>query len=352
MSPVPPSSLILVTGASGFIAAHLVSALLMRGFRVRGTVRSEDKGRYLDRLFEGVGEWSWVVVEDIAQEGAFDEAVKGVNAIAHTASPFYINATTPEELINPAVKGTRGILESVERINPSIHRLVLTSSVASIVTPKPPSPPHPSSGPYNFTESDWNDYSPRLVEEKGKDTPGPEMYRASKTLAEKAAWEFLKEREGKIGWDMVAICPPMVFGPIIHQVEAPEQLNTSVANFWAYVTGKKTDDDLTTPAGNWVDVRDVALAHYLALTLPEAGGNRFIVSNGPFCGQDIVDVLHSFPGDPLPNVPRGHPGSGAEIDKASNVFSGKKAEEVLGIEYTSLQVSVEDMYKSLKERFE
>jgi hypothetical protein len=65
-----------------------------------------------------------------------------------------------------------------------------------------------------------------------------------------------------------------------------------------------------------------------------------------------VDILHSFPGDPLPNVPRGNPGSGAEINKSFNVFSGKKAEEILGIEYTSLQVAVEDMYKSLKEKFE
>jgi uncharacterized protein YbjT (DUF2867 family) len=84
MPALPPSSLILVTGASGFIATHLVTTLLSRGYKVRGTVRSQDKGKYLDKLFEGVGDkgqWEWVVVEDIAQDGVFDEAVKGVDGI-------------------------------------------------------------------------------------------------------------------------------------------------------------------------------------------------------------------------------------------------------------------------------
>lgn len=120
--------------------------------------------------------------------------------------------------------------------------------------------------------------------------------------------------------------------------------------FGLIVRVKKKDNDLSETAGNWIDVRDVALAHFLALTVPEAGGERFIISNGPFSGQDIVDILHTFPSPP-PNLPVGKPGSGPENNKSANVHSGKKAEKVLGIKYTPLNVTVQDMYKSLKERF-
>jgi len=144
----------------------------------------------------------------------------------------------------------------------------------------------------------------------------------------------------------------LVLGPVIHQVSSPESINTSVANFWGFIEGKKTDDDLKEALGNWVDVRDVAEAHVKALTLPEAGGNRFITSAGPLTGQDIVDIIHGFPGDKIPNVPVGTPGKGAEIAARANVHSGAKATKVLGIEYKTLKVSVEDMYKSLQEKFD
>lgn len=125
-----------------------------------------------------------------------------------------------------------------------------------------------------------------------------------------------------------------------------------------------------------LQVRDVAQAHVLALTKEEAGGNRFIVSAGPLNGQDIgeskcsrwqtcrrtrltvgifrspVDIIHDFPGDKIPGVPVGQPGTGAEIRAKTNVHSGAKAEKELGIQYTSLKVSVEDMYKSLQEKFD
>lgn len=227
--------------------------------------------------------------------------------------------------------------------------MVITSSVAAIISPEPTGPRHAGGAPYTFTEEDWNEYSPKVVEEQGKDAPGGDKYRASKTLAERAAWEFLEQN--KPSWDIATINPPLVFGPIMHQVASPDKINTSVANFYAYLQGKKTDDDLGATAGNWIDVRDVALAHFLALTKPEASMQRFIISSGPFCGQDVVDVLHTFPGDISKKVPVGKPGAGKEIDKKSNAHSGAKAEKVLGLEYTPLKVTIEDMYKSLTEKF-
>ena len=94
--------------------SQTVKDLLENGYKVKGTVRSKDKGEYLVNLFKGKP-FEYVIVEDIGADGAFDEAVKGVDAVAHTASPFHMNAKDPQELITPAVQGTTGVLKSVQK---------------------------------------------------------------------------------------------------------------------------------------------------------------------------------------------------------------------------------------------
>ncbi|KAG8762779.1 methylglyoxal reductase (NADPH-dependent) gre2 [Ceratobasidium sp. 428] len=108
MPAIKAPATVLVTGASGFIAIWVCKAFLEAGYTVRGTVRSASKGDYLVDLLKS-DKFSYVIVEDIAKDGAFDEAVKGVDAVAHTASPFHFEADDPQELIEPAVKGTVGI---------------------------------------------------------------------------------------------------------------------------------------------------------------------------------------------------------------------------------------------------
>jgi nucleoside-diphosphate-sugar epimerase len=115
---------------------HTTLHFLKEGYRVRGTVRSESKGEYLRQLFSGKGEFEYVIVDDITkvspvrvadtvdfprlmgwQEGVFDEAVKDVDAVAHLASPFYVaGVKDPQELIGPALKGTTGVLKSIQKI--------------------------------------------------------------------------------------------------------------------------------------------------------------------------------------------------------------------------------------------
>lgn len=339
---VPPKgSKILVTGASGFIAVHVVDELLREGYSVVGTVRSSEKGDYLKDLFKGKGEFDYVIVKDIAEPNAFDEAVKGVQGIAHTASPFHLKAEDPEELIRPAVDGTVGVLKSAKKNAPEVQRIVVTSSVASILEPAEP--------PKTFTEKDWNEYSIQHVKEKGKDADQGHKYRASKSLAEKAAWKFIEEEKPQ--FSLATINPPFVFGPILHQVDKPESLNTSVANFYDIAKGGKKESDLPGPGGNWVDVREVALAHVKALTLPEAGGERFLVSAGPFATQDLTEWLRAN-APHLKGVPEGKPGAAAEANKPENalISSGAKAERVLGIKYRSIQETAKDMYESLKKK--
>ncbi|KAL7423608.1 hypothetical protein Q5752_001189 [Cryptotrichosporon argae] len=343
MPAIQPGSLVLVTGASGFIAAHAAKTFLDAGYPVRGTVRSADKGEYLVDLFKGSkAEFTYAIVEDIEQPDAFDEAVKGVAGVAHMASPFHMNAEDPQDLIGPAVGGTVGILKSLQKFNPDVARVVITSSCASVVDDDKPTP-------YHYTEEDWNDYSARLCAEKGKDTPASHKYRASKALAERAFWKFFEDEKPK--FDGVTINPPMVYGPIIHQVRNPESLNTSVAAFYDWLKGGKTEAEIPdVAASNWVEVRDVALAHVRALTVPEASGQRFITSNGPASPNDLVLAIHrQFPG--IKNVPAGDAAKVAAINARSNVFDGSKARKVLGINYIDLDTSVKDMGESVIKRF-
>jgi len=267
----------------------VVKKLLEAGFSVRGTVRSKDKGAHLKETFSSYGDkFEVVVVEDITKDGAFDEAVKGVDAVEHTASPFHFHATDPEELIVPAVQGTRSILESTLKFGTSVKRVVVLSSCASVVEPT-------AKEPRTFKEADWNQGSIDTVKSKGKDAPSAEMYRASKTLAERAAWEFYDQNKDKVKWDLVCLNPPFVFGPTLHAVDAATSLNQSVKDWFNNVVkGGKDNKFLTTAGGCWVDVRDIADAHVKAIQTPEAAQQRVIISAGPFKWQDFVNAARKF----------------------------------------------------------
>ncbi|KAG9118550.1 methylglyoxal reductase (NADPH-dependent) gre2, partial [Ceratobasidium sp. 392] len=225
-------------------------------------------------------------------DGAFDEAVKGVDAIAHTASPFHFQADDPQTLIEPAVKGTVGILKSIEKHAPGIQRVVVTSSAAAIAdTSKPTGTIFAevkagldlSQDPRHIKivlQDDWNTFSTKEVEKKGSAAAGADKYRASKTLAEKAAWVEVEAK--KPTWDLV-------LGPIMHQLDDLANLNTSVAMPLYKITyskeGETSNENLLQPNMNFVDVRDVALAHLRALEVPEAGGQRFITA-----GETVEDT--------------------------------------------------------------
>ncbi|KAG6835826.1 hypothetical protein H0H93_014299 [Arthromyces matolae] len=195
MPTITSGDKILVSGANGYIAIWVVRRFLEKGYAVRGTVRSADKGKYLEEYFKSYGDkFELVIVEDITKEGAFDEAVKGVDAIAHTASPFYLDAASVEgtknlsekvqtspmtpiaELNGPAINGTVSILKSALKNGANVKRVVVTSSCASVLE---------VGVDKVFTEENWNELAIREIKEQGDAAPGPSKYRASKTLAEK-----------------------------------------------------------------------------------------------------------------------------------------------------------------------
>ncbi|KAL7416415.1 putative dihydrokaempferol 4-reductase [Mrakia frigida] len=332
-------SKVLLTGASGFLAIHVAEALFDQGFKIVGTVRSNEKGDYLKELFKGKP-FEYVIVEDVGKDDAFDEAVKGVEAVVHTASPFHVKADEPSELIQPAVDGTIGVLKSALKNGKDVKRVVITSSVASIENLD-------KKGPYTWTEADWNTFSEKEINEKGREASGADKYYASKTLAERAAWSFIEEN--KPSFDLVTICPPYVFGPVLQDVPSIEKINTSVGLFVQVIDGSTKDSALPGPVGNWVDVREVAVAHAKALVVPEAGGERFIVSAGPFCLQDFADAISSAYPD-LSKVPKGKAGAAKEANdpKTARVFDGSKATRVLGVKYRPIEETSRDVYESLK----
>ena len=201
------TSRVCVTGASGFIALHLVEQLLARGTAVRGVVRSLSGGEGAARKLAPLralqaqhGSNALQLVEgNLLDEGAFDAAVDGTTVCFHTASPFWMDARISdphEQLVRPAEQGTLNVLRSCAAA-PSVERVVLTSSFAALMNSNT-NPPD-----YIYTEEDWNsDSAPGAADGAFPEPVTAHAYRWSKTAAERAAWDFAAAHRGC--FDLVA----------------------------------------------------------------------------------------------------------------------------------------------------
>lgn len=298
-------------------------------------MRSIEKGEKILAAYPGSakGQLSYVVVPDIAHEGAFDQVVVSdppFDAVLHTASPFHFRFQDPKELLDPAIHGTKGILRAIKDKAPSVKRVVITSSFAAIVS----TDGHPNV----YSESLWN---PVTYEEGIEDRA--KTYRASKTLAERAAWSFMEEE--KPGFSLTTLCPPYVFGPPIHAPESQAALNTSNSYFAMLMHGGWKEQLPPTGTWLWVDVRDIALAHVRAMEVPEAGGKRFFITAGHFDMKEVAEIAKkNFPeyADKLP----------AELksDKPNSLygFDNSRSKEILKLEYRALESSVVGTIKFLQ----
>ncbi|KAK5081954.1 methylglyoxal reductase (NADPH-dependent) gre2 [Lithohypha guttulata] len=328
---------VLVTGGSGFIAAHVIDSLLQGGHNVVFTARTASKADHILQNHQNIPKdrLSYVIVEDIAKENAFDEAVKSdppFDAVLHTASPFHFNVTDPKkDLLDPAIVGTTGILKSIKSYAPSVKRVVVTSSFAAIVNPK--------QSPEVYDESCWN---PVTMEEALKTDPST-AYRGSKTFAEKAAWDFVEKE--KPNFDLCTANPPLVIGPVVHQFDSLTSLNTSNENVRDMIQGKFKDGLPPTRVALWVDVRDIALAHVRAMERPDAGGKRFFVTAGFFTNSEVADIIKkNFP-DLVSKLPDNYDAQSKEFPYK---IDNSRSNEVLGLQYRSLEESITDLVKSLK----
>lgn len=246
---------VCVTGATGYLASHIVYRLLVAGCKVRGTVRSVQKAKFLTSFPNAPTNLS-LFVADLTKPGSFDEAVSGSDIVIHVASPFISSIPKGKEreyLIDPAVKGTENVIASVEK-TPSVTRVVLTSSMAAIYVD-----PYERGKGHLIGPSDWNLNS--------TETAFP--YYESKKLAEQRAWELNKLQSR---WSLVSINPAGIFGPPLTDRTDGESMNL----FLMITSGKMWP--AAPPYGlGVVDVRDAAAAHVRAAFTPTASG-RYVTS--------------------------------------------------------------------------
>lgn len=321
------------SGASGFIAAHVCDVLVQHGHDIVATVRSDEKGQKILSNHPGLpkSRLSYFIVEDISQPGAFDEAVKVApfDAVIHTASPFHFNIQHADELLEPAVQGTTGILKAIKASAPTVKRVAITSSFASII--------NAANHAKVYSEEIWN---PVTREQASVDNAT--AYRASKTLAEKAAWEFVEKE--KPGFELSTLCPPLVLGPVVHYFNSLDAINTSNVRVRDMIQGKCKEKLPPTGIFIWVDVRDLALAHVKAIELPEAAGKRFLITEGYYINAEIAKAIK----DNFPNLADKLP---AELvsDRPKDVYGidNSRSLKVLGLKYRSLEESIVDTVKSL-----
>jgi dihydroflavonol-4-reductase len=241
---------VLLTGISGYIGQHCAAELLNQGYAVVGAVRSIAKSEETQKSLAKVSPIERLSFQqtDLLSDSGWDEAMNGCSYVIHVASPFALAEPNDEnELIRPAVEGTKRVLAAAQRAG--VKRLVLTSSTFAIIGGKP-------SGRYG--PEDWSDTDANIG-----------AYSKSKTLAERAAWEAVEFGSTELS----VINPGPVFGPSL----GARLDGQSVAMISAMISGKMPM--VPHMSMGMVDVRDVARLHVKAMTAEGAAGKRFIAAS-------------------------------------------------------------------------
>lgn len=332
----------LVTGGAGYIGSWLVKKLLSKGYDVRATVRNpHNQGKYghLERLGRQSRGKLEIIKADLLKGGDFDQAAEGCDVIFHTASPFQVAKIKDphRQLIRPALEGTTNVLEAANRSS-TVTRVILTSSIVAVYGDASELAKGTS-----FDENSWNETS--CISHR--------PYSYSKTVAEKKAWSMA---QGSKSWDLVTINPGMVIGPPL----SSRKDSTSVELLRKFATGQFKAGVPNLDAG-FVDVRDVAKAHILAASTPNAQGRYIVVgANGNL--DDIGAILRTHCGH-IHQLPKGHlprvlaflvgpfMGMSWKVNRLNwgrpLRFDHSKSIQELGMDYRSLEESVIDSMNAL-----
>lgn len=270
---------VLVSGGSGYLGGRCVVELLRRGYAVRTTVRDlakeeEVRSRVGSQL--DPGDRLTVLAADLRSDDGWAEAVAGCEYVLHVASPFpAAQPKDPDELIVPAREGTLRVLRAA--LDAGVRRVVVTSSVAAVrgSTSKASAP---------LTEADWTD----------PDHPELSPYARSKTVAERAAWDLVRERGEEER--LAVVNPGAILGPVLGG-----ERSTSLAMVERLLKGMPGTPRI---GFSVVDVRDVADLHILAMTSPEAGGERYIAVDRFMWMADIAAILRERLGPEAAKVPK------------------------------------------------
>ena len=271
---------VLVTGGTGFLGGHCIARLLERGYDVRTTVRDparEDAVRAtLDAAGVDAGGRLTVAVANLESDDGWEAAVDGCRHVLHVASPFPpVQPRDPDELIVPARDGALRVLRAA--LAADVERVVLTSSIAAT------RPDRESTAEAPYTEADWTN----------PDNPARTPYTRSKTIAEQAAWALARESGAE---DRLAVVNPgAIIGPTLN-----DDLSYSLESISRLLGGMPAVPRL---GFTFVDVRDVADLHILAMTEPAAGGERFIAADAFLWMAEVAAILRDRLGDAASKVP-------------------------------------------------
>lgn len=332
---------VLVTGASGFIATQIILDLLEAGHRVRGTLRSFDKADALREALRDatpMADMLELVEADLSSDAGWQAACEGCDVVLHVASPFpSILPKRSEDLIETARDGALRVLKAA--LNSGVKRVVFTSSAAAV-----------SYG--------WGDDLPDLLTEEHWSNPDNlqdnSAYTRSKTLAERAAWEFVESEQGR-NLELVVLNPALVLGPVISPAAS-----ASLEVISQLLTGKMPAlPHLNFPV---VDVRDVSAAHIAAMSSSEAAGERILLVEDNLDLAEIASILREAQPDRAARIPSRHvpnwivrimskfsPSLGhilPDLGKRRRL-SNQKMTKILGIEPISARKSVIDTAESL-----
>uniref|UniRef100_A0A4D5R9U3 Cinnamoyl-CoA reductase 1 n=1 Tax=Scolopendra viridis TaxID=118503 RepID=A0A4D5R9U3_SCOVI len=262
---------VLVTGATGYLASHVVKVFQEAGYKVRGTVRSlkdPDKLNWLKNLCPDAKHPLELVEANLLDPGSWKDAVKGCTYVMHVASPFPMgHVENEDDVIKPAVEGTKNVLQKCAEAG-TVRKVVLTSSVVAVHGEDEIEPGKA------YTEEDWTNCESKTVG----------AYSKSKTLAEKAAWDFVKNLEGSEKFELSVINPMLILGPVLNVTSG-----TSVEVMKRFMENQMT----ALPQVGLVicDVRDVALAHLRAMTIPEAANHRHLIYSANMWLKEVADIL-------------------------------------------------------------
>ena len=270
---------VLVTGATGYIGLHCVQQLLNQGYAVNGSVRSPERK---EEVFEALQKHNTptenlnLFTFNLTEDDGWDEGMEGCDYLLHVASPIALENHNEDFFVKPAVAGVKRAFKYAKKHN--VKKVVLTSSVAAIFDTLEEKT--------DYDETDWSD----------PENPSISHYAKSKTLAEKAAWDFVDNEDNP--FELAVINPALVIGPSLSG-----DLGESNKAIAMVTTGKMP---VAVPLQfGYVDVRDVAAAHLLAMQNSNSNGERFALAEKDLWYKDVAKVLrdNGFDKAPTFNVP-------------------------------------------------
>lgn len=331
---------LLVTGANGYVALHVIKEAIAQGYNVVGTVRSVAAADKIMALFPDLSSQLQIVeVHDITKAENFRKVFEkfAISAVINTASPLVNNPKDIKaDVLDPAIKSGVAVLEaSAKFAGPQLKRVIHVGSFASTLDLSLGLAPGKT-----YSPSDWN----QLTYEEAANGGDAAGYIGSKALAEKRMWDWMKENTP--AFDMVSVDPAGIFGPHVGPVDL-DHLNISTQMIWELVVPSPHPPPWNSGhLGVWVDVRDVSAALLAAVKVPEAGGERFLAAQR--CHWQLVrDEARRVLPELQNRIDAGEPGAWIAAQATTYNVDGSKVERILGVRYRSLGDCLKDSFEQL-----